>query len=154
MGPTQPPQRKDRLPQYSWNKLEELQQKFDKLEQAGVFVKPEDAHIAVEYVNPSFLIAKPHGGHRLVTAFSDVRRYSKPQPSLMPDIDSTLRHIAQWKYICTSDLSNAFYQIPLAHASMKYCGVVTPFKAKTLNNKTSYLRQGAYYARRGSFPLS
>ena len=128
MGPTKPPQRKGRVPQYARNKLDELQEKFDELEKAGVFVRPEDVNIAVEYVNPSFLIAKPNGGHRLVTAFADVGRYSKLQPSLMPDVDSTLRHIAQWKYVCISDLSSAFYQIPLEQNSMKYCGVVTPFK--------------------------
>ena len=128
MGPTKPPQRKGRLPHCARNKLVELQEKFDELEKAGVFVRPEDVNIAVEYVNPSFLIAKPNGGHRLVTAFPDVGRYSKPQPSLIPDVDSTLRHIAQWKYICITDLSSAFYQIPLDQNSVKYCGVVTPFK--------------------------
>ena len=71
---------------------------------------------------------KRNGGFRLVTAFTDVGRYSKPQPSLMPDVDSTLLKIACWKYIIVSDLSQAFYQIPLAKNSMKYCGVVTPFK--------------------------
>ena len=38
-------------------------------------------------------------GHRLVTVFGDNGRYSKPQPSLLPDVDSTLRHIAQWKHL-------------------------------------------------------
>ena len=46
----------------------------------------------------------------------------------MPDVDNTLRKIAQWKYIATTDMSNAFYQIPLSQESMKYCGVVTPFR--------------------------
>ena len=32
---------------------------------------------------------KPSGGHRLVTAFADVAWYSKPQPSLMPDVNTT-----------------------------------------------------------------
>ena len=128
MGPSKPPQRKGRLPQYARTKLEELQEKFDELERAGIFIKPEDAGITVEYVNPSFLVAKPKGGHRLVTAFADVGRYSKPQPSLMPDVDSILRHIAQWKYIGVTDLSSAFYQIHLDRHSMKYCGVVTPFR--------------------------
>ena len=91
-------------------------------------MKPEDANVRLEYVNPSFLIKKTNGGHRLVTAFADVGRYSKPQPTMMPDVDSTLRQIAQWEYICVSDLSNAFYLIPLDHDSMKYCGVVTPFR--------------------------
>ena len=60
-------------------------------------------------------------------AFADVGRYSKPQLLLMPDVDSTLRTIAPWKYIIKSDLTHAFYQIPLSKASMKYCGAATPF---------------------------
>lgn len=72
----------------------ELQQKCDDLEAMGILRKPEDVDISVEYLNPSFLVKKPNGGHRLVTAFEDVGRYSKPQPSLMPDVDSTLRNIA------------------------------------------------------------
>ena len=105
-----------------------MQEKFDALETLGVFKCPEDINVAVEYLNPSFLVKKPNGGLRLVTAFADVGRYSKPQPSLMPDVDSTLRLIAQWKHIVATDLTNAFYQIPLSRDSMKYCGVVTPFR--------------------------
>ena len=128
MGPVEPPQRKGRVPQYSRDKLVELQQKFDELERLGVFCTPEEKGVTAEYLNPSFLVKKASGGFRLVTAFADVGRYSKPQPSLMPDVDSTLRSIAQWKYIIQTDLTNAFYQIPLSKASMKYCGVATPFR--------------------------
>ena len=128
MGPVEPPQRKGRLPQYARNQLLELQHKFDELEALGVVRRPEDINIAVEYLNPSFLIKKAKGGYRLVTAFADVGRYSKPQPSLMPDVDSTLRLIAQWKHIAATDLTSAFYQIPLSRDSMKYCGVATPFR--------------------------
>jgi len=71
---------------------------FDKLEQAKVFRHPEDLGITVEYLNHSFLVKKPSGGHRLVTAFADVAQYSKPQPSLMPDVDTTLCTIAPWRY--------------------------------------------------------
>ena len=99
MSPVEPPQRKGRLPQYARNQLLELQHKFDELEALGVFRRPEDINIAVEYLNLSFLIKKANGGYRLVTAFADVGRYSKPHPSLMPDVDSTLRLIAQWKHI-------------------------------------------------------
>ncbi|VDI45490.1 Hypothetical predicted protein [Mytilus galloprovincialis] len=126
MGPVQPPQRKGRVPQYSRNQLVELQQKFDELEAIGVFKRPEDIGVSVEYVNPSFLVKKPNGSFRLVTAFADVGRYSKPQPSLMPDVDSTLRQIAQWKYIIATDLTKSFYQIPLSSDSMKYCGCSNP----------------------------
>ena len=47
---------------------------------------------------------------------------------MLPDVDSTLRRIAQWSHIIVTDLTSAFYQIPLAKESMKYCGVATPFK--------------------------
>ena len=128
MDPVQPPQRKGRVPQYSRDKLVELQEKFDELEQCQVFRRPEDIGVTVEYLNPSFLVKKPSGGFRLVTAFADVGRYSKPQPSLMPDVDSILRTITPWKCIIKSDLTRAFYQIPLSKSSMKYCGVATPFR--------------------------
>ena len=58
MGPVEPPQRKGRLPQYARDKLVELQEKFDYLEQLGVFQRPEDVGITVEYLNPSFLVKK------------------------------------------------------------------------------------------------
>ena len=128
MGSTKPPQRKGRVPQYNRAKLSDLQDKFDSLEQQGVFRKPEEIGLVVEYLNPSFLVKKPSGGFRLVTAFADVVRFAKPQPSLMPDVNSTLQQIARWKYIVTTDLSSAYYQIPLSLESQKYCGVATPFK--------------------------
>ena len=40
-----------------------------------------------------------------------------------PNADSTLRVIAQWKHVIATDLTSAFYQIPLSRDSMKYCGV-------------------------------
>ena len=128
IGPTLPPQRKGRLPQYNRNTLEELQDKFDELEAAGVFAKPEQVNVHVEYLNTSFLVKKPNGGSRLVTSFGEVAQYSKPQPSLMPNVDTVLREIGKWKYSVITDLLKSFYQIPLANSSMKCCGVATPFK--------------------------
>ena len=94
MGPIQPPQRKGCMPQYARNQLEQLLTKFDELEAIGVFKPPEDLGVDAEYLNPSFLVKKRSGGFCLVTAFTDVGRYSKPQPSLTPDVDSILRQIA------------------------------------------------------------
>ena len=128
MGPVLPPQRKGRVPQYSRNRLDELQVKCDELEAMGVLAKPENVPVVAEYLNPSFLVKKPSGAKRLVTAFSEVARYAKPQPSLMPNVDATLRQIACWKYIIATDLLKAYYQIPLSKDSIKFCGISTPFK--------------------------
>jgi hypothetical protein len=58
MGPVQPPQRKGRMPQYARGQLEQLQTKFDELEQTGVLQHPEDLNVVAEYLNPSFLVKK------------------------------------------------------------------------------------------------
>lgn len=128
MEPTKPPQRKGRIPQYDKQRLVELQLKFDYLEGQEVFAKPEDLTIVVEYLSPSFLVKKTSGGFRLVAAFNEIGRYCKLQPSLLPDVDGTLRLIAQWEFIIQTDLAQAFFQIPLSRDSLKYCGVATPLK--------------------------
>lgn len=46
----------------------------------------------------------------------------------MPDVNSTLQKIAQWKHLIATDLTSAFYQIPLSRNSMKYYGVATTFQ--------------------------
>ena len=84
----------------------QLQNKFHGLEEAGIFRHPGDLN--VEYVNPLFLAKKPSGCVRLVTAFADVDRYSKPQPSVIQDVDSTLCTIVQWWYIMAKDLKRPF----------------------------------------------
>lgn len=90
-----PPQRNGRLFQYSRGQLELLfQAQFNELESMGVFQKPEDVGVTVEYLNPSFIVKEGSGGFRLVNAFSEVARYCKPQPSLMPEVYSTLRKSA------------------------------------------------------------
>jgi len=88
----------------------ELQQKFDDLEALalGILKCPKDINIPVEYLNLSFLIKKLSGGYHLVTVFADVGCYSKPLPSLLPDVDSTLHVIAHWNHIAT-DLTSAFF---------------------------------------------
>ena len=78
MGPVPPHQRKDHVPQYARGMLQELQQNFDELESFGVFQCPEDIGVVAKYRNPSFLVKTSSGGFRLVTAFAEVGRYSKP----------------------------------------------------------------------------
>ena len=47
---------------------------------------------------------------------------------MMPNVDDTLRTIAKWDMIATTDLTKAFCQIPLSRDSMACCVVVTPFR--------------------------
>lgn len=107
------------------------------IEKHAVFKPPEDLGIAIEYLNPSFLERKSNGEFRLVTAFADVGRYAKPQPSLIPNVDSILCYIAQWKYITVlTDLTKSFNKIPLSRPSMKSCRVVTPFRGVCVHTRS------------------
>ena len=63
-----------------------------------------------------------------MTTFAEVSRYSKPQPSLMPDVNTTLRIITSWRYLIKTDLTQTFYQIPISQSSLKYCGIAIPFR--------------------------
>ena len=99
MGSTKPPQRKGCVPMYTKTNLEELQKKFDELEEKGIFEKPQKLGVKVEYVSPSFLVRKSSGGFRLVTDFTAISPYIKPAPTLLPDVNTTLLKIASWKYL-------------------------------------------------------
>ena len=127
MGPTLPPQRKGHMPLYNRRLKEEYQKMCDELE-GTVLLKPEDVGVVCEYLNPSFLITKKSGKKRLVTAFTEVAQYTKPQPALMSNIEDALRQIGSYDYIVVSDATTAYWQMVLSKDSMKFTGVVTPFK--------------------------
>ena len=129
VGPTLPPQQKGRLPLYNRSQMIEYQQACDLLESSGVLAKPEDVGVNVEYLNLSFLANQPgKTNKRFVTSFGQVAQFCKPSPSLMPSVESVLIDMARWKYLIITDLKKAYFQIPLSKASMKYCGIATPFK--------------------------
>lgn len=136
LGKNLPPQRKGKLPFYGKDDLAELQQKFDDLTEAGILSRPQEIGITVENTNPSFLVKKqpPSIEKRLVTDFSSISEYCRPTPSVMPDVESTLRTIGGWSIIAKTDMSNAYFQIKMKKSSKKFCGVHTPYKGLRVYN--------------------
>ena len=128
LGKVVPPTRKLQSPRYDKNNLDLLQDKFDQLEALGVFARPENVNVVVEHVSISFLVKKANGGFRLVTAFTSLGPYCKTLPVTMSTVDEVLRMMGNWRYVITTDLRDAFYQIPLEHSSMKWCGTMTPYR--------------------------
>ena len=130
-----PPQRKGRIPFYSSDNLGELQDIFDEQESQGVFSRPQDIGITVENISPSFLVNKQHSKEkRLVTDFSSISDYCRPTPSLLPNVDSTLRMIAAWNCVMKTDMTRSYWQILLKKASKRFCGVHTPYKGLRVYN--------------------
>ena len=135
IGKNIPPQRKGRIPFYGRDNLQMLQSKFDELEAKVVFSRPQEIGVTVENTNPSFLVNKQNSpDKRLVTDFSSISDFCRPTPSLLPDVNSTLRSIGGWKYIIKSDMSSAYFQIKLKKSSKRYCGVHTPYRGLRVYN--------------------
>ena len=64
----------------------------------------------------------------------------------MPNVDTTLRTIAPWRYMIKTDLIRAFYQIPLSKSSLKYCGVATPFRGICVYTRSAMGMSGSEVA--------
>jgi len=128
MGTVEPPPQKARVPIYNRENMDLLQGKMDELINEGVLARPEDLDIEVEYVSPSFLIKKPGGGHRMVTAFNNIGQYTKPIPSKITTSNDVFQFLAQFKYIMKTDMTSQFFQLPIKTESIKYLGVISPYK--------------------------
>ena len=66
--------------------------------------KPEQVNVHVEYLSMSFFVKEPNGGSRIVSSFGEVAQYTKPQPSLMPNVDSVQWEMGKRSYKVISDL--------------------------------------------------
>lgn len=95
IGSTIPPQHRGQMPLYSRNNLLEYQDHIDELDKMRATAKPSDVGVTVELVHPSFLVNKASGGKRFVTSFTALLGYERQTPSMLPDVESVLRLIAQ-----------------------------------------------------------
>ena len=79
-----------------------------------------------------FLIKKPNGDWRFVTAFNDLGKFCRLPPSKVTKCNDILRRIGSFKFIIKTDLTSSFFQLKVARESMPYLGTVTPFKGVRL----------------------
>ena len=62
----------------------------------------------------------------------------------MPDVDTTLRTIAPWRYLIKTDLNIAFHHIPPPLlVSLKYCGVANSFRGIRVYKRSAMGMPGA-----------
>ena len=88
-----------------------LQEQMDDLEHLGVFAKPDEVGVTVEYVSPSFLVEKEGNSYRLVTAFNTIGTYAKPTPSRSTTTDDILQFLSGYRYIIKTDMTKQFFQL-------------------------------------------
>ena len=54
----------------------------------------------------------------------------------MPDFNTILRTITPWRHLIKTDLTQAFFHIPLSQSSLKCCGVATPFRGIRVHSRS------------------
>ncbi len=143
LGPVEPPSTKPMLPRYSQSQMQLLQDEADKLVALGVLARPEDLGIEVKCSSPSFLRKKPDDTWRYVTAFNDLGHFTNVPPTIGPTSNDILRCLSSFKYLIKSDLTKAFFQIPLDKKSIPYLGTVTPFRGMYVYTRSAMGQPGA-----------
>ena len=143
LGPIEPPSTKPMLPMYPKSNMQLLQQEADKLEALGILARPEDLGIEVKVCSPSFLRKKPDGTYRFVTAFNELGHYSNVLPTAAPTSNDVLRHLSSFQHIIKTDLTKAFFQIPMDKASIPYLGTITPFKGIRVYTRSAMGQPGS-----------
>ena len=104
-----PPPQKGRLPFYDQKNLVLLQQHADALEEKGVLVTPESVGVSPVHTSPSFLVNKPNGKKRFVTAFNSLAKYCRPPPSRVYNCRDVLQRIGASRFIIKTDLTASFF---------------------------------------------
>ena len=99
--------------------------------------------IEVKFTSPSFLVSKPDGSYRFVTAFNELGHYTTVLPTASPTSDDVLRRLSSFKYMVKTDLTKSFFQIPLTKESMPYLATVTPFKGIRVYLRSAMGQPGA-----------
>ena len=129
---------KVKVPNYNHD-LQGLQQELmDDLTDQNVLLVPQEHHIIVQAVCPSFLQrkqrAKDKPQHmltkddvRLLINFGPVNDLIKPIPSHTAKPDDVLIKLGRWNEVIVFDLYNGYFQIKMSEKSIPWLGVQTPF---------------------------
>lgn len=81
-----------------------------------------------EWSNPVVMVKKPNGKYRFCLDFRKVNEISKKDAYPLPNMNAILDKLRAAQYISTIDLSQAYFQIPLAKDSREITAFSVPGK--------------------------
>nr|XP_012235715.1 PREDICTED: uncharacterized protein LOC105679947 [Linepithema humile] len=102
---------------------EAIREEVDKMLAAGV-IEPSYS----EWSNPIVMVKKPTGKYRFCLDFRKVNSISKKDAYPLPNMNGILDKLRSASYISTIDLSQAYFQIPLARESREITAFSVPGK--------------------------
>jgi len=102
---------------------EAIRDEVDKMLAAGI-IEPSYS----EWSNPIVMVKKPNGKYRFCLDFRKVNGVSKKDAYPLPNMNGILDKLRSARYISTIDLSQAYFQIPLAKDSREITAFSVPGK--------------------------
>jgi len=102
---------------------EAIREEVDKMLKAGII---ESSYS--EWSNPIVMVKKPNGKYRFCLDFRKVNSLSKKDAYPLPNMNGILDKLRAARYISTIDLSQAYFQIPLAEKSREITAFSVPGK--------------------------
>ncbi|XP_029163431.1 uncharacterized protein LOC114934886 [Nylanderia fulva] len=117
---------------------EAIHAEVDKMLRAGII---EPSHS--EWSNPIVMIKKPNGKYRFCLDFRKVNDVSKKDAYPLPNMNGILDKLRSARYISTIDLSQAYFQVPLANESREITAFSVPGKGLYQFTRMPYGLTGA-----------
>jgi hypothetical protein len=102
---------------------EAIRAEVDKMLNAGI-IEPSYS----EWSNPIVMVKKPNGKYRFCLDFRKVNSISKKDAYPLPNMNGILDKLRSARYISTIDLSQAYFQLPLAKESREITAFSVPGK--------------------------
>jgi len=102
---------------------EAIRDEVDRMLEAGI-IEPSYS----EWSNPIVMVKKPNGKYRFCLDFRKVNSLSKKDAYPLPNMNGILDKLRAARYISTIDLSQAYFQIPLAENSREITAFSVPGK--------------------------
>lgn len=102
---------------------EAIRAEVDKMLDSGI-IEPSYS----EWSNPIVMVKKPNGKYRFCLDFRKVNGISKKDAYPLPNMNGILDKLRSARYISTIDLSQAYFQIPLAKESREVTAFSVPGK--------------------------
>lgn len=99
---------------------DELDRQIDALETAGVVEKCQSPFSA-----PTFLVKKPGGKFRVVHCYKKINENIVSDKFPLPRIDTILDTLESAQYYCQMDITQAFFQQPIAPECKDYTAFIT-----------------------------
>ncbi|KMQ86252.1 reverse ribonuclease integrase, partial [Lasius niger] len=100
-----------------------MREEIDKMLKGGI-IEPSFS----EWSNPVVMVKKPNGKYRFCLDFRKVNEVSKKDAYPLPNMSAILDKLRAAQYISTLDLSQAYFQIPLAKDSREITAFSVPDK--------------------------